>query len=204
MSEILEKLKKFWNFLKKDTWQSWIVSMILLIIIIKGVLFPTLSFITSSPLPLVVVESCSMYHSSDFENWWTENEEWYESRYITKEQFKKFIMKNGLNKGDIIVIWGRSEPKVGDIIIFQTPSSSEAKHPIIHRVVSLNPLGTKGDNGKTNPGQIKDKYGSGIDESDIKKENVLGKSIFKIPALGWIKLIFFEPFRQPSARGFCK
>ena len=50
-------LLKFWKFLKADTWQSWLISMILLVIIIKFIFFPLLSLITGSSLPLVVVDS---------------------------------------------------------------------------------------------------------------------------------------------------
>src|SRR3989344_8837646 len=125
------KLKKFWVFLQEDSWQSWVVSLTLLIIIIKFIFFPTLSFITSSPLPLVVVESCSMYHESSFNEWWVFSFNWYEDRGITKSQFERFPFKSGLNKGDIIFVWGRTDYKVGDIIIFEPNLDSEARHPII-------------------------------------------------------------------------
>src|SRR3989344_4854226 len=128
-------LKKFWQFLKKDTWQSWIISLILLIIIIRFLVFPGLSFITGGPLPLVIVESCSMYHNSDFESWWIREGAWYENKNITKEEFSKYPLKNGLNKGDILIVLGRTEINKGDIIIFEAGS----KYPLIHRVVSQNP-----------------------------------------------------------------
>ena len=75
----INQIGKFWAFLKKDTWQSWLVSLILIIIIIKFIFFPGLSFLTSSPLPLVVVESCSMYHESSFDSWWNSNAAYYEA-----------------------------------------------------------------------------------------------------------------------------
>lgn len=62
-----EKLKKFWNFLRSDSWASFFVVLVLAFILIKYVLFPTLSFLTGAPLPLVIVESCSMYHSDNWE-----------------------------------------------------------------------------------------------------------------------------------------
>jgi len=142
-----------------------------------------------TPLPLVVVESCSMYHSSDFNSWIEQNSEYYKSKSISQSDFESFPLKTGLNKGDIIVIWGHSSPKVGDIIVFE----AQATHPLIHRVISLSPIQTKGDN---NLGQLPI-------EKSISEEQVLGKSIVKIPLVGWIKLIFFEPFRSPESRGFC-
>jgi len=198
----VEYLKKFWAFLKEDTWQSWIVSLILIVVLIRFIFFPLLSFVTGSPLPLVVVESCSMYHESNFEEWWQSNNAWYEERNIDQQTFENFPYKNGLNKGDIIFVWGRSEPKRGDIIIFEPNSEARASHPIIHRVVTLDPLATKGDH---NSQQLsRNNNVQQIDETHIRESQVLGKSVFKIPLLGWIKLVFFEPLRSADQRGFCK
>ncbi len=182
-------VKKFWYFLKEDTWQSWLVSIILIIILIKLIFFPVLSLITSTSLPLVVVESCSMYHESSFEEWWEKNAPFYESRSIKKPDFESFPFKNGLNKGDIIFVIGKEEYNIGDIIIFTAPT----KHPLIHRIIENPPISTKGDH-NTNQLPI---------EQNIQKEAIIGKSAFKIPLLGWIKLIFFEPFRPSGQRGLC-
>jgi signal peptidase I len=195
------KLKNFWNFLKKDTWTSWIVSLVLLIILIRFIVFPTLSLITGSPLPLVVVESCSMYHDSNFNNWWEKNGILYAPFEIDKTDFNSFTMKNGFSKGDIIMIWGYGNPELGDIIIFEPNHGSSAKHPIIHRIVSLNPTSTKGDN---NPTQLSNGNGQGIDETNIPEDKILGRAVFKIPVLGWIKLIFFELFGASNQPGICR
>lgn len=197
--KIKENLIKFWKFLKADTWQSWLVSMVLLIILIKFIIFPLASAITGTPLPLVIVESCSMYHSQNFESWWDAQGGWYEQKGITKEQFQQFSMKNGLNKGDILLVLGRTEPKLGDIIIFNAGS----KYPLIHRVVSEYPLETKGDH---NSDQLRPSNNRvGIDETKINPEEVLGEAKVKvIPLLGWIKLIWYEPFKSSEERGFCK
>ena len=187
---IKSKLKKFWKFLKEDTWQSWIVSIILIIIFIKLIFFPVLSLFTGSTLPLVVVESCSMYHESSFGDWWDRNKAWYESKNITEDNFKSFSFKNGLNKGDIIFVTAKKDYKIGDVIIF----TAQTKHPLIHRIVTLSQIETKGDH-NTNQLEI---------EKNIKKESILGKATLKIPLLGWIKLIFFEPFKPEQQRGLCK
>ncbi|MEK7083592.1 MAG: hypothetical protein AAB972_05450, partial [Patescibacteria group bacterium] len=89
-------LQKFWSFLKEDSWPSLLVSIIIIVIIIKFIFFPLLALITGSSLPLVVIESCSMYHNSQFENWWDQNSPLYEDKNITKQQFSKFPFKNGL------------------------------------------------------------------------------------------------------------
>lgn len=183
------QIKRFWKFLQQDTWQAWLVSIILAIIIIKFVLFPVLSLLTGSALPLVIVESCSMYHEANFNNWWESNQEWYEARDIFKEDFNSFNLKNGINKGDVIIVVKKDKYKIGEVIIFD----ASEKHPLIHRIISENPTETKGDH---NNGQLSI-------EKDIHKDAIIGKAILRMPLVGWIKLIFFEPFRTDSQRGFC-
>jgi len=187
---IKEAWNKIWKYLKRDTWDSWLVSLILVFVFIKFIFFPLLSLITGSPLPLVVVESCSMYHETNFEDWWFRNSAWYEENNISKQDFQNYLFKNGLSKGDIIIVWGYGEYKKGDIIIFEAPT----KYPLIHRIISDNKISTKGDH---NPGQLDI-------EHDISEEEILGKAVMKIPALGWLKLVFFEPLRPSEQRGFCK
>ncbi len=194
-------IKKFWNYLKEDSWHSWLVSLILILIFIRFVFFPTLSFITASPLPLVVVESCSMYHESDLKAWWTKNAAWYKTNDISEGEFITFPLRNGFTKGDIIAVWGRSPYKVGDVIVFTANPDAKARHPIIHRIITRDPIATKGDNNaqqltRTNNNQ-------NIDETNISEERIMGKAVFRIPLLGWLKLIFFEPFREDAQRGFC-
>lgn len=183
------KIKRFWQFLQEDSWPSWIVSMIIIIVGIKFIFFPLLAFTTSSSLPLVVVESCSMYQGYSFDEWWNNNHDWYEQRGISKEIFYDFSFRRGLNKGDIIFVWGRGNYELGDIIIFQ----ANTQHPIIHRIVSESFISTKGDN---NPSQL-------AVEGKINQDSIIGKSVFKIPYLGWVKLIFFEFSKTPDERGFC-
>ena len=187
---ITKELKRFWKFLNQDTWQAWIVSLVLAFVVIKFIFFPVMSLITGAPLPLVVVESCSMYHAIDFESWWDQNSVWYLNKEIAKKHFEKFPFKNGLNKGDIILVYGRGGHDIGDVIIF----NSEFRFPLIHRVVELNPTGTKGDN---NFDQLNAERG-------INDDTILGKAVARIPGLGWIKLIFFELTKQPQQRGFCQ
>jgi signal peptidase I len=195
-------LKQFWNFIwNGESLLSWVAFIFFAFIIIKFIFFPVLSFITGTSLPLVIVESCSMYHGTNFDNWWEIKGGWYEERGITKEEFSEFRFKNGFNKGDIFFILGIKKDKIeiGDTIIFWS-----AGKPIIHRVVNLEPLATKGDN---NPGFLKNNNGNneGIDETNIREEEIVGKAtLVRIPYLGWVKLIFYEPFRDSSQRGLCK
>ncbi len=180
-----------WSYLKRDTWDSWLVSILLVFIIIKFIFFPGLSLITGSSLPLVVIESCSMYHETNLDDWWFKNAAWYENKNITESEFRAFPFTNGLNKGDIILVWGHDDYEKGDIIIFNAPT----RYPLIHRIISdpAEVIATKGDH---NLGQLEV-------ERDIPEGDIRGKAVVRIPALGWLKLIFFEPFRPAEQRGLC-
>ena len=202
-NNVLQNIKKFWNFIwYGESLLSWIVFLVCIFIFIKFIFFPTLSLITGTALPLAIVESCSMYHEENFDSWWSENSEWYEDNNITKEEFKKFKLKNGFTKGDIFFIVGTNKEKIkiGDTIIFVSGINGR---PIIHRVISLNPIQTKGDNNlaqftsTNNPERI--------NEININENQILGEvTRIKIPLIGWVKLIFYEPFRNKNSRGFCK
>jgi len=106
----------------------------------------------------------------------------------------KWNFQNGVSKGDIIFVVGPKNIKVGDVIIFQ----AGAKNPLIHRVISIKDgvYSTKGDNYRTNAGQLQS-------ELAIQKDQIIGKSLFKVPFIGWAKLIFFEFSRSPMDRGMC-
>ena len=102
-------------------------------------------------------------------------------------------MKNGFKKGDIIIVWGRFTPKLGDIIIFKPGASSIAPRPIIHRIIDINEDGTfqtKGDHNKEQLTTSNNFYKT--DETTITKEQIIGKAVIKIPYLGWIKIWFTD------------
>jgi len=195
-------VKEFWDFIwNGESLLSWIIFLLVVFVVIKFIFFPTLSFITGTSLPLAIVESCSMHHEENFESWWSDSGQWYENKNIERGEFEKFKLKNGFTKGDIFLILGvkAENIKIGDIIIF---SSGSANRPIIHRVVGLNPLQTKGDNNELQ--FVSDNNPEKINEIDISPSQVVGKvTPIRIPYLGWVKLIFFEPFRNSNDRGFC-
>jgi hypothetical protein len=144
-----------------------------------------------------------MYHESSFETWWNDHSSWYETHGIKKNEFQEFPFRNGLNKGDIVVVWGHSGYNPGDIIIFEPNPGSSAPHPIIHRVVAENPYQTKGDHNFAQLVGGNPANSQNIDETNISKDQIIGKGVFRIPYLGWVKLIFFEPFRNNGDRGLC-
>lgn len=179
--------------MQEDSLRSLIVFFIIAIIFIKYILFPSLSLITGTELPLVIVESCSMYHQENgFEKIF--QKDIYLQNGIDIEDTQEWDFKNGLNKGDVIFVMGTKAPKMGNVVIF----NGGANHPIIHRVIDdTEPYGTLGDN---NQGQIT----TPVSEKAISQNQLIGKAIFKIPYIGWIKLIFFEHTRGADQKGLCK
>ena len=187
-------LKKTWNFLwYSDSPASWIVSLVIAFVLVKFLIYPGLGLVLGGTShPVVAVVSGSMEHEGiGSEIWWEENKGWDEKRGITKGDYSEWIFKNGFNKGDIIVLYGSKSKDInrGDVIVFQ----SNSHYPIIHRVVDKWKdeeewfLKTKGDNNG-------DSYDS-LGETEISEERVIGKSIFKVPYLGWIKIFFVEILR---------
>jgi len=199
--ELKEAWNKTWNFIWKDdsVW-SWIISLILAFIIVKFIFFPLLSLAFGTTLPLVVVESGSMSHpgsflgdtfgtQASFEKWWDKSSYWYVKNNITKEQAENFYLRGGLEIGDIVLASGWGKIKIGDIIIF----NGNQAHPIIHRIISIKEVNgekiysTKGDH---NLDQL-------AIEKQITQSQIIGKAIFKVPKLGWVKLgvvKFFQLF----------
>jgi hypothetical protein len=203
MGKIKEYWKKFWFLLWKDnSWKGWLFSIGFLFVFIKFIFFPGLSLITGTQLPLAIVESCSMYHDGNilgsYDAWWNRHDSKYQEFNIDKEQFKDFKFKKGFNKGDILFIVGTKPEniKIGDVIIFNGGTAN----PIIHRVIEIKQenggyyFSTIGDN---NNGQLSI-------EKDVPQTKIVGKAVFKLaPYIGWGKLIFFEPSKPSSERGFC-
>ena len=170
--EIKINIKKAWDWIwHSDSIWSWVVALALIYIIVKFIFFPGLSLVFGTSLPLAGVESSSMDHQIvkddyrrltlcgniysetdkhyiNFDEYWEICGDWYENKNISREQFSKFPLKDGFRKGDVIVVWGRFKPKIGDIIIFKPNPESTAPRPIIHRIISINGNGviqTKGD-----------------------------------------------------------
>lgn len=185
-------LKEVWHFIwEEDSLLSWVVNILLAFIIIKFLVYPGLGLALSTSHPIVAVVSSSMDHNEDFDNWWENSKDFYSKFNITKEDFADYPSKNGFNKGDIMVLRGKKPAKIekGDIIVYW----SGRPDPIIHRVIDKQQEGevyyfqTKGDNYRSNPVQIKDPT---LDETRIKEDKIVGKTVFRIPLLGYIKIGF--------------
>lgn len=214
----MNSLKKFWHWLwnSESIW-SYIIFLIIAFIIIKFIFLQALSLAFGMGLhglPLAIVESSSMEHYSlktclnadcssitnyydlcgnkfsekrffSLDDYWQECGNWYESKNITKSEFSGFPLKNGFRKGDIMIIWGWKSPRLGDVIVFNAPP---VKTPIIHRVISLNPLATKGDH---NSDQLTESNYL-AKETSINSEQVVGVAVGRIPYLGWPKILFVQ------------
>ena len=177
------KMGKVYHFIfHDDSIWSWIVNIILAFILVKFVIYPVLAFVLGSSLPLVAVISGSMEHDGlDFDDWWAENGEWYESNDISKEEFESYKFINGFDKGDVMVLgrWDDAEP--GDTLVYFSGSHS---YPIIHRVIYINE--------EENTYQFKGDNNDGPDPSLVDEEQMLGKALLRIPKIGWIKIWFTE------------
>ncbi len=184
--DIKKTLKKIWYFIWEDnSVLSWIVNVVLAFVIIKFLVYPGLGLLLGTTHPIVAVVTGSMEHDEPFDEWWEKNEAYYTSIGITKEQFESFPMKNGFKRGDIIILGNSNNAKTGDIIVFR----SGRPDPIIHRVIKMeneNTYVTKGDH---NRAPIIDDT---LNEYDTKKSAVIGKSIAKVPFLGYIKIWFVD------------
>ncbi len=196
-------VKKAWYFIwHDDSVLSWIVNVILAFILIKYVVYPLLGLILGTSFPIVAVVSESMEHNVPFDSWWEKNSKWYADNGIAREQFASFSFRNGFNKGDIIFLIYKEPKKIerGDVIVFISHRLDPRPDPIIHRVVNVqNDNGihfqTKGDN---NGRALDDCDNTGcIDETDIVEKQVLGRALFRIPLLGWVKIIFVDIIAEP-------
>ena len=194
---------KFWFLLWKDEcFKGWLFSILFIFVFIKFIFFPILGLVTGTPLPLAIVESCSMYHSgnllSNFDSWFSRHETKYSDLKIEKNNFENFRFTRGLNKGDILFVMGVNSDKlkVGDVIIF----NANRNNPIIHRIISI-----KDENGEKIFSTIGDNNNGQLSfEKEITSEQIIGKPLLKLgPYLGWIKLIFFENSKPSYERGFC-
>ena len=178
-------LKDIWNFLWHDTsiW-SWLANFAISFIIIKFMFYPLLGLMFGTSYPLVAVVSGSMGHDGKFSEWWDIQESWYVTHGIPKEDFLKYPFKGGFNKGDIMILVGveAKDIKMGDVIVFR----GNTKEPIIHRVVKIYRENgilyyqTKGDHNQ-------DSYPL-LGETGITEDRILGKAVFEIPWLGWVKI----------------
>ena len=87
-----------------------IVSLILMIfssMINKFIVFPFLGSVLNTSHPLMIFVSESMTHDEKFDEWWTNAGNWYSANGIDKNAFSAFPYRDGINKGDLLIIKGQ-------------------------------------------------------------------------------------------------
>lgn len=102
-----------------------------------------------------------------------------------------YSMVPTLDKGDLVVLTGAAidslnAGKDGDIIVYQCPSSGStcpSNRLIIHRLWDLNSDGSLKTWGDSNPEP---------DRWDVKPDMVTGKVLFKVPLLGYPRILLSE------------
>jgi len=140
----------------------------------------SLAFALSTDLPVVAVVSDSMTHDAYMEinhYQWLETNMGYNRSYIDS-----WPIKDGFLRGDLPIIEGGVDYKVGDVIVYSTPDGGV---PIIHRIIKINPDGTYMSKGDHNSGLLGFEY-------KISPSQVHGKVIFIIPKLGYFKVIITD------------
>jgi hypothetical protein len=137
----------------------------------------SLALALSTDLPVVAVVSGSMVHdeSIDVNHYmWLEKEFDYNRTYIDS-----WPINDGFLIGDMPVVQGSQEYKVGDVIVYSAPNQAV---PVIHRIVKINSDGTYRTKGDHNPSLLPFEY-------SVSKSQIHGKVIFIIPKLGYFKVI---------------
>ncbi len=86
------------------------------------------------------------------------------------------------DRGDMLLVAGDKSPQAGDVIVYDAPGYN---YPIIHRVIKINEDGTYQTQGDHNSGQLPF-------EKSIQSAQIKGKAIFKMPYIGWVKLLPME------------
>jgi len=207
-NKVSKFLKDLWGFMWNSTSvYSLIFDLIVIFVLIKFIAYPVIGVAFQTSHPIVAVVSGSMEHHPDkygicgvtdpiqlenyienYTNWWEYCGYWYLKDNISKSEFKSFSISSGLNIGDIVFLHGMpaKDIKVGDIIVFNSQRLGE---PIIHRVVKKSIINgsyffqTKGDN---NPASIANV------EFNIPAKEIVGVAAFKIPYLGYVKVLSMD------------
>lgn len=136
----------------------------------------TLGFALSTDLPVVAVVTSSMQHDETTElthYQWLENNVGYKRNYIDS-----WPLPNGFSIGDMPIVQGLDEYKVGDVVVYTAPGQNV---PVIHRIIKINSDGTFMIKGDHNPTPLPF-------ENSVRKSQIHGKVILVIPKLGYFKV----------------
>ncbi|MEM5772638.1 MAG: signal peptidase I [Candidatus Aenigmatarchaeota archaeon] len=161
-------------YFKQESYLPYILGGAIAALALKTVL----GLILATDYPAVSVLTSSMLHDESVEIThykWLEENLGYNRSYVNS-----WPIKNGFEIGDLPIVQGSDDYKVGDVIVYEVPGQSI---PIIHRIIKINPDGTYMTKGDHNSGLLPFEY-------SVKKEQIKGRVIFIIPKLGYFKVIF--------------
>jgi signal peptidase I len=168
-------------------WAVWIGIAIILSFVIGNLLNLALGNTT----PLVAVMSGSMVHDSTTE---TVHYGYLIGMGFSRSEILGFPLSSGFSKGDVLVIKGEKDGalKVGDVVVFNAPG---ARYPIIHRIIGIQKDSTGASFYRT-----KGDHNSAPDSWLTPHKNVQGKAIFKVPVVGYVKVV---PLEICTSLGLC-
>ncbi|MEM5829593.1 MAG: signal peptidase I [Candidatus Aenigmatarchaeota archaeon] len=161
-------------YFKQESYLPYILGGAIAALIFKGFL----GLVLATDYPAVSVLTSSMLHDETIEIThyrWLEENLGYNRSYIDS-----WPIKNGFEVGDLPIVQGSDEYKVGDVIVYEVPGQ---KIPVIHRIIKVNPDGSYMTKGDHNSGLLPFEY-------SVKREQIKGRVIFIIPKLGYFKVIF--------------
>lgn len=212
-----EYVKDAWNYINHgDSLGSYIAFFIFAFIIVKFLVFPAFSFVLNNDFPIVAVVSESMEHKIsgsslcgqsvditktfghvEFERWWDVCGFYYEENYnISQNKFEEFRFRNGINKGDVMILYGKESEDItiGEILIFVPGDMNwyQSHGLVIHRVVDKNKennqyhFTTKGDNNRK-------VISNNNFEEKISEDQIVATALLRIPYIGYLK-IWLEEF----------
>lgn len=205
---VFNNFKKFWNYLwNDDSFLSYVLNFAFAFVFIKFLFFPTLGFVLNNDYPIVSIVSGSMEHKIvdfkvcdkvlqvkdkdlNFNQWWELCSDYYIRVFnLTYDNFSNFDYKDGLNIGDVMILYGKDPKKIeiGETLVFVPEDKKwfESHGPVIHRVVKkFNKDGkiyfvTKGDH---NP------YSVNNFETQIVEDDVIGVAKFRIRFIGYFTI----------------
>ena len=209
-NKYLKSLKKFWNYIwYDDSFMSYVLNFVFAFLFIKFLFFPVIGFALNNDFPIVAIVSGSMEHKivdnrvcdvyvKDIKNeklsidsWWEYCGNYYVKNYnLTLDDFEDYDYKNGLNVGDVMILYGKSPEniEVGEVLVFEPQNRVwyESHGPVIHRIVKKwqdeggkYHFQTKGDH---NPSSTQNF------EGDISEDKVFAVAAVRIPFIGYAKL----------------
>lgn len=177
---IKKKLKKFWKFIWEGESLESYIAFFLFSIVVLAIIYPLtlkLLSVTVGVSDLVAVITSSMEHNSQKQFY-----NYLEGFGIGKNSSMPY--KQGLNRGDLIVVMKDKNITVGEVIVFEREEGT----PIIHRVVKKEEVDgtyhyqTKGD---ANPYSLPF-------EKNISPKQIEGVAGYKMPYLGVPKMLLTQ------------